>query len=165
MYDVNQILNDPRLIASKMTCPYDGASVVFVENDVVYAGRKFGSGFVYVCSNFPRCDSFVGCHGPKADERQRWKPLGTLANKELRQARKSVHHLIDPYWKNPNMLSRPAVYRILRRILDVPQEQAHIAMLDLDQCRKVLEQWESNLPEPLRNAFLIPRIFPNQTEE
>lgn len=42
-----------------MICPYCGAEAQLMDSEVIY-GRSFG--YAWVCSNFPSCDSYVGCH-------------------------------------------------------------------------------------------------------
>ena len=46
------------------------------------------------------CGAFVGCHWKTND---RTKPLGVLASKELREARKKIHAVLDPIWKTGKM--------------------------------------------------------------
>lgn len=43
------------------------------------------------------CGNFVGCHHKTP---QRTKPLGCIPTKEIRNARKHIHALLDPMWKN-----------------------------------------------------------------
>lgn len=48
---------------------------------------------------FWRCDtckSYVGCHHKTRD---RTKPLGCLATREIIEARKRIHAILDPLWK------------------------------------------------------------------
>ncbi len=57
-------------------CPFCNSSVSLVDSAKVY-GRSYG--FIYLCDQYPKCDARVGCH-PGSN-----KPLGTLADKELRK--------------------------------------------------------------------------------
>lgn len=57
----------------------------------------------WVCDT---CKSFVGCHH-KTDTPT--KPLGVLANQEMKDARKKIHALIDPLWRSGRM-KRGQVY-------------------------------------------------------
>ena len=154
-------MNDPVLIASQMICPNCGAPVDYGSNAVIY-GRPFGSGLVYICSRFPVCDTYVGAHGERANEEQRYLPMGTMADATLRSLRKRVHNMIDTYWQVSSVMSRPAVYRHLAVLLNIPFEKAHVAMLDVGQCQFVLDHWEESMPDHLRNIFLSPEIFPKQ---
>ena len=57
----------------------------------------------WVCDT---CQAFVGCHHKTHNQT---RPLGCLATKELKQARRHIHDILDPLWKNHKM-SRGAVY-------------------------------------------------------
>ena len=59
------------------------------------------------CDN---CGGHVGCH--KANR----KPLGCIPSKEIKEARKHIHALIDPIWKSGRM-SRKTIYRRLSEVL------------------------------------------------
>lgn len=154
-------MNDPHLIASEMACPYCGGRVNYASNGIIY-GRPFGDGFVYVCANFPECDSYVGAHGDKADKSQRYKPFGTLANKPLREIRRSVHAMIDPYHRL-KIMKRREIYRVIAGLLKLPASKTHVGMLDVDQCKKVLSGFHDALPPHLQNYFLdVPKILPKE---
>src|SRR5690606_31465936 len=59
-------------------CPYCGGPVRLVKNCEIYRGRAYGAWpYAYWCQP---CDAFVGLH-PETD-----LPLGTLADRELREA-------------------------------------------------------------------------------
>lgn len=45
----------------------------------------------------PTCKNFVGCHHKTKDPT---RPLGCIPTAEIRNARKYIHALIDPFWKN-----------------------------------------------------------------
>lgn len=72
-------------------CPYCGFDVKFSsKSDIIY-GRDYG--VIYLCSNYPSCDAFVGCHNGTKNS------LGRLANKELREKKKIAHYYFDTLWK------------------------------------------------------------------
>lgn len=54
-----------------------------------------------------QCKNYVGCHHKTADKT---KPLGCIATKELMNARKHIHALLDPLYKS-KMISRKALYK------------------------------------------------------
>ena len=85
-------------------CPYCGSAVELKDSAVVYHGRSYGP--IYLCSRWPECDAYVGVH--KGTER----PLGRLANAELREWKKRAHAAIDDLWK-PGRYSRHKVYAIV----------------------------------------------------
>lgn len=107
-------------------CPYCGQPAEWVENKEIY-GKNFGTSYmVYLCRP---CKAYVGCHLNSK------KPLGTLANKELREWRKRVHALIDPLWKEGRM-SRGAMYETLSSNLGYP---FHVGESDIKKCKDAIE--------------------------
>lgn len=90
------------------TCPYCNKPAVWVENKEIY-GRNYGKSYMtWLCRD---CDAYVGCHNNTK------KPLGRMANKELREARKEAKSLfIEKYlggtWNVPPKVKRQA-YEIL----------------------------------------------------
>lgn len=78
------------------------------------------------------CDARVGCH-PETN-----KPLGSLANAELRQWRQTAHEWFDPMWRVEGM-PRSAAYRTLGEAMSLPAKLCHIAMFDVEQCRAVVQ--------------------------
>ena len=73
-----------------------GKKCEWVENKEVY-GRNYGKSYmIWLCRP---CDAYVGCH------RNTKKPLGTLANRYLRQQRRTVknvfiQHFMNGDWSN-----------------------------------------------------------------
>jgi len=85
-------------------------------------------GLIWIC---PKCRAFVGCH--KNSDR----PKGFLANEEYRKTRKAAHALFDQIWKNKEM-TRSQAYKRMAVILKIPEEDAHIAQLNLEQLQKLI---------------------------
>ena len=112
-------------------CPYCGGSVSLVSSSKVYRGRDFG--LMYLCDNYPSCDAYVGVH--KGTNR----PLGTLANAELREWRKKAHAAFDPLHKSGRM-SRKQAYKLMQHLMDIDDKEAHIANFDVDQCKALIEK-------------------------
>ncbi|HUV67556.1 MAG TPA: zinc-finger-containing protein [Sedimentisphaerales bacterium] len=108
-------------------CPFCDGQMRLVNSAEIY-GRSFG--YLYVCSNYPNCDTYVGCH------RGSTRALGTPADRALRQARKAAHEIFDRLWRG-GQWARNAAYGRLCEVLQVPQERAHIAMLTLAECRQL----------------------------
>lgn len=120
-----------------MKCPYCKSDVNLVDSYLIYR-RSYGR--AWLCSQFPKCDSYVGCH-PGTD-----KPLGRLANAELRKAKMEAHKAFDALWKRKmerdkcsQRVARSAGYKWLAQQLSIEINECHIAMFDLDKCKKVLE--------------------------
>ncbi len=76
-------------------CPYCNTPSVLCDASAVYGPTYAGRFNMWVCANYPDCDSYVGVHKDQAIP----KPLGTMANAELRKLRKRVHAIFDPMWK------------------------------------------------------------------
>jgi hypothetical protein len=117
---------------SAPVCPYcDTPAVLRGSTEVYGPGKDFGN--LWVCGNYPRCDSYVGVHrdSPIA------APLGTMANADLRKLRIKVHAAFDPLWKSGRM-KRTQAYRLLSRLMGVPQ--AHISWFNADQCLLALHR-------------------------
>ena len=110
----------------KIRCPYCGEEAKWVENKVVY-GKNYGKS--YMCYYCPKDDAYVGCH------QNTRKPLGTIANKELRECRKKAHSVVDPLWKNGRM-KRGQVYAMLFRKFG---KEIHIGEADVEQCQKIIK--------------------------
>lgn len=109
-----------------MYCPYCYGEPEF-SSSLEFYGVDYGSS-VYYCVE---CDARVGTH--KGSD----KPLGTLANSDLRKLRMTCHNLIDPYWRI-GKYKRGTVYRRLSKAMELPQELTHIAMFDEEQCKKLI---------------------------
>ena len=87
---------------------------------------------VWICSDWPKCDAYVGCQ--KGTDR----PLGRLANPELRFWKKKAHDTFDKLWKHGEM-NRTNAYAWLSRELAITPDKCHIGMFDVDQCKAVCE--------------------------
>lgn len=109
-----------------MICPYCNNEARWCDNAERY-GRRYGKSYMcYWCQN---CDAYVGCHNNTK------KPLGTLANKELRQWRMKAHSAIDPLWKSKKM-KRKTVYKRLRNIFG---EEMHIGEASIQTCKDIVD--------------------------
>ena len=75
-------------------CPYCGKTSVLTSSREVYGGRNFGP--IYLCKCVPGY-AYVGCH------KDTIKPLGRLADKELRYWKKEAHAAFDHLWKSKKM--------------------------------------------------------------
>lgn len=114
---------------SNPICPYCGDKSKLVTGEVVYPHRAdLYSKVFYVCMP---CDARVGCH-PNTT-----KPLGRLANAELRTAKSAAHAAFDPLWRCGNF-TRQQAYGWLALEMQIKQHECHIGMFDLDQCAQVI---------------------------
>ena len=110
-------------------CRYCGGKVVYTSNAEIY-GREYGEGKCYLCRN---CRAFVGVH-PGTDE-----PLGTLADDELRQWRKTAHYWFDQIWRKPlRITTRYKAYGWLAEQLGISREYTHIGMFEKEECKETI---------------------------
>jgi hypothetical protein len=83
------------------------------------------------------CSAWVGCH------RGTTKPLGRLANAELREAKTEAHNAFDPLWKfeqfHRQKMKRTEAYQWLANQLEISVDDCHIGMFDVETCGKVVE--------------------------
>lgn len=111
-----------------LPCAYCSQPTEFVGGDIIYphrpdlAEKKF-----YRCVP---CEAYVGCH-PGTET-----PLGRVANAELRKAKMAAHAAFDPLWREGGM-KRKEAYAWLRKAMNLAEDQCHIGMFDVDQCREV----------------------------
>jgi ssDNA-binding Zn-finger/Zn-ribbon topoisomerase 1 len=128
-------VDEPRVIAPK--CPYCGRTSRLSDSAEVYQGRSFGK--LWLCRNYPDCDAYVGVH--RGTER----PLGRLANKELRRAKKAAHDCFDQLWRykvergSTHRDARNAGYRWLSEKLGLPPAECHIGMMDVRECERIVK--------------------------
>lgn len=115
----------------RITCPYCGATAVLQKGSFVY-GDKSKEEYLYVCSNYPRCDSYVGVHsGTKI-------PKGILANPELRNKRIKTHKVFDLLWKRGIMTKKEA-YRWMEYTMGLPKDSGHIANFSDYRCDELVQ--------------------------
>lgn len=106
-------------------CPYCAGGVELVENSEIYGGRTFGKWpYAYLCRP---CNAYVGLH-PDTDI-----PLGTLANVELREARK-VHKGTFHRMMEAENLSRGSAYKWLAEAMQIDTGACHFGWFNLEQC-------------------------------
>lgn len=78
------------------------------------------------------CGNFVGCHWKTKD---RTRPLGCIPTPELKNARREIHKILDPIWKNGGT-SRTRLYKqIAKRI---GRRKYHTAQIrSIEEARQV----------------------------
>lgn len=90
---------------------------------------KMEYGFIYQCS---LCKARVGCH------KNTTKPLGTLANSELRKLRIQAHKDLDSLYVL-KIMKRYEVYSWLSRQLNKRAKDTHIGLFDIEDCHRTIE--------------------------
>lgn len=59
------------------------------------------------------CGEYVGCHYKTADK---YRPLGVISTREIKNARKHIHALLDPMWRSGQVSRKNAYAYISRRV-------------------------------------------------
>lgn len=114
-------------MAPPTACPYCGGSVRLVNNSEIYRGKSYGEWpYAYHCKP---CDAMVGLH-PFTD-----LPLGTMADKELREARKEAKSLWQSIQRE-NSWSRNQAYDWLAKQMKIPKQECHFGHFDLDRANE-----------------------------
>jgi len=109
-------------------CPYCQKESELVTGKEIYLHRTdLHSKAFYRCKD---CDAYVGCHPGTT------KPLGRLADAELRKAKLNAHAAFDPMWQGGKM-ARKLAYAWLARALKIPVDKCHIGEFDVEMCERV----------------------------
>jgi len=128
---------------SDLKCPYcEGRAIFHSSSSIIYNGQDYGP--VYTCEGYPLCDAYVGCHPGTS------RPLGRLANKDLRYWKKSAHFNFDKLWRDKiindiypvyiaDTSNRNKAYIWLSKQLGIKLEETHIGMFDVETCKRVVE--------------------------
>jgi len=109
----------------KIICPYCGKEAKWCENKEIY-GKNYGKS--YMCYYCKPCNAYVGCHNNTT------KPLGVMANKELRDWRIKAHDIFDKLWKD-GFVTRKEAYKILD---DEFGKEIHIGESDIETCQRII---------------------------
>ena len=115
---------------ANIKCPYCGSKALLRPASVVYR-HVSPSEEVYVCARYPVCDAYVAAH------RDSRLPMGTLANRKLRQMRRDAHLALNRLWEDGYM-SKKEAYRWLQVQLGLPEAEAHIAHFSEYRCAQVI---------------------------
>jgi hypothetical protein len=99
-------------------------NATLVDGSVVYPRRPdLASLPFWQC---PECKNFVGCHHKT---KKRTKPLGVIADDQIKAARRHIHAILDPLWQT-GLISRKTIYSELTRVLGYQYHTAEIKTLD-----------------------------------
>lgn len=113
----------------KILCDYCQKETMHVTGKEIYPHRPdLWSLNFWQCKP---CKAYVGCH------KGTLTPLGRLANAELRAAKMAAHGAFDQLWKFGKM-NRTQAYKWLSTKLKLTSSECHIAMFDVDMCKKVV---------------------------
>lgn len=128
----------------QIRCPYCGANTVIRPASEIYQDPR-RTDELYVCSNYPRCNSYVSMYpGTK-------KPMGPLANGDLRNLRIRAHRKFDQIWQT-RIMSRDQAYRWMADYFCLPLREAHIGNFNEYRCKELINKCESVLAANQRAA-------------
>lgn len=123
---------------SSLCCPNCGKKAIQKTATEIYRTGRY-KGMFWACPDYPRCDAYVGCH-PGTET-----ALGTLAGRPLRLARKRVHSIFGPLWREKihrdhisQGEARTAGYFWLAQQLGIQIHECHIGQFSIEQCDKAL---------------------------
>ncbi|EPG3568347.1 zinc-finger-containing protein [Providencia rettgeri] len=108
------------------SCCHCSGNIKIVNNSEIYS-KEYGEWpWAYLCES---CGAYVGMH-PFTNI-----PLGTLATKQIREARKSC----KPYFTrmfNAKKIHRSEGYKLLAAELGIDTTLCHFGLFDVDMCQK-----------------------------
>ena len=111
-------------------CPYCGSpAVVRPAAEIYHDLRRTDS--LYVCSNHPACNAYVGMNTKTG------KPLGPLADGDLRNLRIRAHRTFDRLWQS-GIMTRNSAYRWMADYFCIPLSKAHIGQLSEYRCNELI---------------------------
>lgn len=122
--------------ADTVLCNYCGRDSERVTGATMYPHRPdLARRLFYRCVP---CGAWVGTHEKTG------KPLGRLANDELRRAKQAAHAAFDPMWSHGRRglsldgtcMNRAQAYRWLARELGVVE--VHIGQQDVEGCKRII---------------------------
>lgn len=93
--------------------------------------------YMYYCDG---CGAYVGLHPFTAI------PLGTLANKATRDARKHCKKPFELLWRGGRM-TRSEAYQWLARRLNIPPEECHFGWFDAERCQRARQLCDEKIRE------------------
>lgn len=106
-------------------CPYCNSEVKLMPNSVIYSGTSYGDWpYAYLCRS---CKAYVGVH-PYTDI-----PLGTLADRDLREARKNSKAYFMELSRR-RAISRTKMYAWLAEEMDLDADECHFGWFNTAQC-------------------------------
>lgn len=128
---------------TEVFCPYCGRRAVLRPiTYVIGENRRIfdPDQMVYVCSAYPACNAYV------AANKKNLRPLGSLADGELRNLRIQAHRALRSLWQN-GYLSEKDAYHWLSGKLGLPEKDTHIAKFSHYRCKETIRCCEVYIEE------------------
>lgn len=117
----------------EIICPYCQRGAELVGGDVIYPSRPdLSHKKFWLCTP---CNAYVGCH----EQGDGTRPLGRLADAELRAAKQEAHRVFDPLWRSPanqRAGQRKRAYTWLAEQLGISRKRCHIGKFDVETCTR-----------------------------
>lgn len=118
------------------SCPYCGGETrLHPDSSAFYRGQDYGP--VWACVG---CGAYVGCHPGTT------RPLGRVADAELRRMKMAAHDAFDRLWRRKmqrdqcgKQKARGLAYKWLAGELGIPAKHCHIGYFDSAMCARVVE--------------------------
>ena len=117
---------------ARIHCPYCGSLATLRPASVIHGLSDISAGtYLYVCRRWPACDAYVSAHG------RTHRPMGTLANGDLRHKRILAHRALEQLQQSRHM-EKWEVYIWLQAKLGLDERQAHIGQFSEWMCDEVV---------------------------
>jgi hypothetical protein len=114
---------------SNPSCAYCGKLAALVTGADLYPHRPdLHAKRFWACDP---CGAWVGVHPGTV------RPLGRLANAELRRAKMRAHAAFDPLWRD-GLTDRRSAYSLLADELGISREACHVGYFDAPTCERVV---------------------------
>lgn len=81
----------------------------------------------------PSCDSYIGAH------KKSMRPMGTMADSNLRNKRIEAHRALDAIWKNGYM-TKHSTYIWLQNRLNLREKDTHIGKFSYYLCEQTIRE-------------------------
>lgn len=121
----------------KTRCSVCGARAVLRPASYVYGDQGKNMGFkLYVCRNYPKCNTYVSARAGKPGVR--------LADKKLRRLRIEAHRLQDLLIAQ-GVMSKANIYFWMRYKYKLTATQAHISLFDETMCERLIADYRRKL--------------------
>ena len=117
---------------TRIHCPYCGSLATLRPASVIHGLSDISAGtYLYVCRRWPACDAYVSAHD------RTHRPMGTLANGDLRHKRILAHRALEQLRQSRHM-EKWEVYIWLQAKLGLDERQTHIGQFSEWMCDEVV---------------------------
>ena len=108
---------------NRLYCPYCGRQAVLRPAMYVYGERNLDpDNYLYVCGGYPACDSYIGAH------KKSLRPMGTLADGDLRHKRIEAHRALNEVI-TAGIMTKHGLYIWLQNRLCLSEKEMHIGKM------------------------------------